>query len=66
MVIVARSGEKILIHVIESRRMSENETSALIQLLATWVIRDIEKSGSQSSNSLTSNRPILTFVQRDR
>jgi len=39
--------------------MSASERSVLIQLLATWVIRDIETGKDHQSNALTSSRPIL-------
>ena len=59
-------GKKIDVSVIETGEMTDSATSILIQLLTTWVIRDIQRTTDQQTNTLTSNRPILTFVQKDQ
>ena len=62
---MARKHKKILVKVEEASEMLATEEMDIAQLLAGWVIRDIESRRQIAEIALTTKDPSVTIVQNE-
>ena len=63
---MARQSEKIVLQVEESGKMLSTNELDIAQLIAGWVIRDIEGRRQIAEIALTTNDPGVTIVQDEK
>ena len=62
---MGRVSTKIVLQVENAREMLATEEMDLAQLLAGWVIREMEGRRQIAENALTTKQPCVTIVQNE-
>ena len=62
---MARKDKEISIEPIEARDMTSSESLVVAQLLAGWIIKDIECRRQIAKIALTTKADSVTIVQND-
>ena len=63
---MGRQSEKIGLQVEESREMLSTNELDIAQLIAGWVIREIESRRQIAEIALTTKDPSVTIVRKER